>query len=98
MVQIATIYKIENTLKDLTASDCFIERQKSIKTLVEKFFMWTKERLADESVLPKGKTADGLRYAVNQEKYLKVFLEDGDVPIDNWTSGRALRTFCCGIK
>ena len=48
--------------------------------------------------MPKDKTADGLRYAVNQEKYLKVFLKDGDVPIDNSASERALRTFCCGKK
>ena len=98
LIRIASIYKLENTLKDLTASERLAERQKSIKPLVEEFFAWAKERLADESVLPKGKTADGLRYAVNQEKYLKVFLKDGDVPIDNSASERALRTFCCGKK
>ena len=98
LTRIATIYKLENTLKDLTASERLAGRQKSIKPLVEEFFTWAKERLADDSVLPKGKTADGLRYAINQEKYLKVFLEDGDVPIDNSASERALRTFCVGKK
>ena len=98
LTRIATIYKLENTLKDLTASERLAGRQKSIKPLVEEFFTWAKERLADDSVLPKGKTADGLRSAVNQEKYLKVFLEDGDVPIDNSASERALRTFCVGKK
>ena len=48
--------------------------------------------------MPKGKTAEGLRYAINQEKYLKVFLDDGEVPIDNSASERALRTFCVGKK
>ena len=33
---------------------------------------------------------------INQEKYLKVFLENGDVPIDNSASERAIRTFCLG--
>ena len=98
LIRIASIYKLENTLKDLTASERLAERQKSIKPLVEEFFAWAKERLADESVLPKGKTADGLRYAVNQEKYLKVFLKDGDVPIDNSASERAIRPFCIGKK
>lgn len=98
LTRIATIYKLENTLKDLTASDRLAERQKSIKPLVEEFFTWAKDRLEDDSVLPKGKTADGLRYAINQEKYLKVFLEDGEVPIDNSASERALRTFCVGKK
>lgn len=43
--------------------------------------MWVKEALATH--LPKGKTADGLKYSIHQEKYLKVFLSDGRVPIDN---------------
>ncbi len=49
-------------------------------------------------VPPKGKTAEGLRYSVNQEKYLKVFLTDGNVPIDNLASERAIRTFCIRKK
>ena len=98
LVRIAAIYKLENTLKDLSASERLSERQKSIKPLVEEFFVWAKERQEDDSVMPKGKTAEGLRYAINQEKYLKVFLDDGEVPIDNSASERALRTFCVGKK
>ena len=37
-------------------------------------------------------------YALNQERYLRVFLEDGDVPIDNNASKRAIRGFCIGKK
>lgn len=98
LIRIASIYKLENTLKDVSASERLSVRQSSIKPLVEEFFAWAKEQLEDGKVLPKGKTGDGLRYAVNQEKYLKVFLEDGEVPIDNSASERALRTFCVGKK
>ena len=98
LLRIAAIYKLENTLKDLSAEKRLEERQKSVKPLVEEYFAWVKERLADTSVLPKGKTAEGLNYSVNQEKYLKVFLEDGEVPIDNSASERSLRTFCVGKK
>lgn len=38
------------------------------------------------------------RPSVNQEQYLRVFLEDGKVPIDNSACERALRTFCVGKK
>ena len=86
LVRIAEIYKLENTLKDLSAEERLHQRQICIKPLVEEYFAWAKERLADNSVLPKGKTATGLNYSVNQEKYLKVFLEDGNVPIDNSAS------------
>mgnify|MGYP000166947355 CR=1 FL=1 len=44
------------------------------------------------------KTGQGLQYLVNQELYLKVFLTDGDVPIDNSASERSIRTFCIGKK
>ena len=49
-------------------------------------------------MLPKGKTAEGLNYSLNQEKYLRVFLKNGNVPIDNSACERALRTFCVGKK
>ena len=52
----------------------------------------------DTTVPPKGKTAEGLKYSVNQEEYLKVFLTDGNVPIDNSASERSIRTFCVGKK
>lgn len=37
-------------------------------------------------------------YILNQEKYLRVFLEDGEVPIDTNASERAIRGFCIGKK
>lgn len=58
--------------------------------------MWVKEALATQ--LPKGKTADGLKYSIHQEKYLKVFLSDGRVPIDNSALERSIRSFCIGKK
>lgn len=44
----------------------------------------------------KDKFGDVVGYALNQEKYLWVFLTDGDVPIDNNASERAIRGFCIG--
>ena len=35
---------------------------------------------------------------MNQEKYLRVFLTDGEVPIDNNASERAIKGFCIGKK
>lgn len=98
LLRIAAIYKLETPLRDLTSQERLEVRQKSIKPLVEEYFAWVKARLEDTSVLPKGKTAEGLKYSVNHEQALKVFLEDGDVPIDNSASERSLRTFCVGKK
>lgn len=98
LTRIGAIYKLEEALKDLSPEDRLKERQTSIKPLVEEYFAWVKEILAQEVALPKGATAKGLNYSVNQEEYLKVFLTDGEVPIDNSASERALRNFTIGRK
>ena len=61
---------------------------------MEAYFTWVKSIDLDSIV--SANTKDGLKYSVNQEAYLKVFLEDGAVPIDNSASERAIRPFCVG--
>jgi hypothetical protein len=96
--KIAKFYNADTELKELSSKERLQKRQEIIKPLVEEFFAWVKQQLEDCSVPPKSKTAKGLRYIINQEEYLKVFLTDGDVPIDNSASERSIRTFCIGKK
>ncbi len=98
LTRIAAIYKLEGTLKGLTAEERLRERQASVKPLVDEYFAWVKERLADTTCIPKGKTAQGLNYSINQEEYLRVFLTNGDVPIDNSASERSIKPFTVGRK
>ena len=98
LTKIGAFFNIEKELKSLTAQERLKERRKRIKPLVDEYFEWVKATLADKSLLLKGKTVKGLNYSVNQEKYLRVFLEDGDVPLDNSASERCIRTFCLGKK
>lgn len=98
LVRIGAIYDLEGGLKDLTPEKRLKERQASIRPLVEEFFVWIRKVQTDRTVLPKGETAKGIAYCLNQEEYLKVFLRDGEVPIDNLASERALRTFTIGRK
>ena len=69
-----------------------------MKPLVEAYFAWVKEKKADGRISEKSKTGRGLNYSINQEKYLKVFLEDGNVPMDNNAAERAIKNFCIGRK
>ena len=41
---------------------------------------------------------DGLKYCIEREESLKVFHNNGYVPIDNSASERAVRPFCLGKK
>ena len=98
LTKIGAFFNIEKELKSLTAQERLKERRKRILPLVDEYFEWVKTILADRNLLLKGKTVKGLNYSVNQEKYLRVFLEDGDVPLDNSASERCIRTFCLGKK
>lgn len=59
-----------------------------------------KQQVAGRTVPPKSKTRHGLNFVIviHQEKYLKVFLNDGNIPTANSASERAIRTFCIGYK
>lgn len=96
--KIAEFYNADTELKGLPCEERLQKRQEKIRPLVEEFFAWVKEQAARCVVPPKSKTGQGLQYLIHQEPYLKVFLTDGDVPIDNSASERAIRTFCIGKK
>lgn len=98
LLRIGTIYKLEENLKTLTVEERLKQRKTSIKPLVEKFFVWLKTVQTDKSVLTKSETAKGIQYCINQEEYLKLFLTDGEIPIDDSASERALRNFTIGRK
>lgn len=94
--QIQAIYRNENKLKELSADERLMQRQLVIKPLVDALFVYLKNM--EPSVPSSGKLRQAYTYILNQEKYLRVFLDDGEVPIDNNSSERAIRGFCIGRK
>lgn len=94
MKQIQAIYREEGKLDAFSSDERLKQRQVVIKPLVDAFFAYLKTI----KVSKKDKFGDAVSYALNQEKYLRVFLTDGDVPIDNNASERAIRGFCIGKK
>ena len=96
LTMIQAIYQEEKQLKDLPAGERKDRRQLSVKPMVEAYFTWVRENLP--KVPPKSKTWEGFHYSLNQEKYLKVFLDDGEVPMDNNAAEQSIRGFCIGKK
>ena len=96
MKQIQAIYREEGKLSKLTSSERLIQRQLVINPLVDALFVYLKKM--EPTVPSSGKLRTAYTYILNQENYLRVFLEDGDVPIDNNASERAIRGFCIGKK
>lgn len=96
LTMIQAIYREEKLLKDLPAGERKTRRQLSVRPLVEAYFTWVRENILKAP--QKSKTWEGFHYSLNQEKYLKVFLDDGDVPMDNNAAEQSIRGFCIGKK
>lgn len=93
---IAAIYQADNALTDLPKEELLIRRQKEVRPLVEAFFDWV--RVQTSLVSAQSETGRGLAYCLNQEEYLKVFLDNTQIPLDNNASERVIRPFCIGKR
>lgn len=89
MKQIQAIYREEGKLENLSSKERFKQRQAVIRPLVDAFFAYLKKL----NISSKDKFGEAVTYALNQERYLRVFLDNGDVPIDNNASERSIRVF-----
>lgn len=92
--QISNIYHLDNQLSDMQPKERKKERELTIKPIVEAFFAWAKKHYSE--VPPKSNIGKALDYAINQESYLKQFLYDPEVPLDNNSAERAIRPFVIG--
>ena len=93
---ITQIMHLDNTFDDLDDNDRLIQRQKVLKPLVDAYFSWTKVKY--EQVTKNSVIGRALYYSINQEKYLRVFLDNPRVPMDNNTAEQAIRPFTIGRK
>ena len=96
VVRISSIYRVEHEIEDLPAEEKLKKRQERVKPIVDNFFEWirTRRHLVDSA----SATGQGFTYALNQEKYLRAFLDDPDIPLDNNAAEIAIRPFTIGRK
>lgn len=92
--KIATIYQLDNQLNGLSSEERRCERQVSIKPLIEDLFAWMKQVKASGDLAKDSETMEGINYYLKHENQLKVFLDHGDVPLDNNATEGSLRSFC----
>ncbi len=91
---IQMLYHYEKLCAEKSPEERQSFREKECAPLVDAFFAYLKEQQL--SIAPKSGTGKAIQYALNQEPYLKVFLTDPYVPIDNNAAERGIRTFCLG--
>ena len=86
----------DNKLKELSSEERLKGRNEVVRPLVEDFFAWVK--LHQDDVTRGSNTGKAFTYAVNQEKYLKTFLNYADVPMSNNAAEQSIRNFTIGRK
>ena len=95
---IAAVCHADKQLKEMDPQERQVRRDKEVRPLVDAFFAWVHKTDEDKTVYMSDATRDGIRYCINQEPYLRVFLTDGEVPIDNNRAEGTIRGFTIGRK
>ena len=94
--RITELLHLDNGFDDLPSEDRLKQRQLVLKKKVDAYFEWAK--LKYTQVTQQGTIGKALGYSINQEKYLRRFLYDGNIPMDNNPAEQAIRPFTIGRK
>ena len=89
--KIAKLFSIEKEIDTLPPEDKVKIRQEKSKPLVDDFFSWCAD--AQNKSLTRSKIGKAIQYALNLEKGLRVYLDDGLVPMTNSLDERNIRPF-----
>ena len=93
---ITEIMHLDNDYDDLSPSDRKKQRQKHLLPRVDAYFEWAKKKYAQ--VTRNSTIGKALAYSIHQEEYLRKFLSDGNIPMDNNYAEQAIRPFTLGRK
>jgi hypothetical protein len=95
LMLIRAIYHEEMKLRNMTAGDRLAARKEYVLPKVNNLFEYIHE-LDNSGEHFSEKLSKAISYAVNQEKYLRRFLEDGNIPLDNGSSERYISSYSKG--
>lgn len=97
---IGALYVHEKTIKNrkLSGTKKLAYRTKYSEAIVKSFWHWCEQRCQRNDLLPSEDLAKALKYVMNRQMSLQVFLSDPDVPLDTNHLERALRTIPMGRK
>lgn len=91
MTRIGILYKVEELIKDKTPEERYQELQKQSRPVVDVLFEWLHSM--EDSVDRSSLIGDAILYTLNQETYLRRYLDDGHLSIDNNSAERSIKNF-----
>lgn len=93
--RISAIYHAEHFCNtDASPDERLQNRQQIVKPLVDAYFAWVESAI--EKAAPNTEIYKALDYSINQKKFLKRFLDNPMIPLDNNAAERCIRKFCVG--
>ena len=93
---ITEMMHLDNGFDDLSNRDRKKQRQLVLQDKVDAYFEWVK--LKYSQVTHNSVIGRALAYSINQEEYLRMFLTDGRIPMDNNYAEQAIRPFTIARK
>ena len=88
------LYAIEKEIADKSYEEILKVRQEKSKPILDAFLCWAEK----QSIAFKSKLGGAFTYLKNNEKYLRRYLEDGRLEIDNNRAERSIKPFVMGRK
>ena len=94
--KITELLHLDNGFDDLSNKDRQKQRQLVLQPKVDAYFAWAKEKY--NQVTHNSVIGRALAYSIHQEEYLRQFLTDGRIPMDNNYAEQAIRPFTIARK
>jgi len=89
LAYIQRLYDVEDQAAELASADRWRLRREKSAGILNEFKQWLQQQAA--AVLPQSALGEAISYTLKQWESLNLFLEDGDIPLDNNRTEHALR-------
>jgi transposase len=89
LAYIQRLYDVEDEAAELSSADRLRLRRDKSAGILNEFHQWLQQQAA--VVLPQSPLGEAIGYTLKQWQSLNLFLEDGDIPLDNNRTEHALR-------
>jgi transposase len=98
--RIGALYRAEKEIieAELEGADKLAHRVEHSKPVVEAFFDWCEDTLADQALLPSNPLTKALGYTLKRRAELSVYLSDPEVAIDTNHLERTIRSIAVGRR
>lgn len=91
------LFEIEERIAKFDVDEKRRQREELSKPSIRRIYEWINDTLTNKIIVNK-KLLKALNYANNQRKELRVFIEDGRIPLTNNLAERTIRPFAVHRK